>query len=156
MHHQVLSVASPQGPRAEQALRERGSVLTTEQIENLNASAGVIKISDWLQGRINTRNKSSIRKVTDLFSKELKKAKLEEAELEGIDVPLLWNQGGHRIVYTTCDEDLMGTVFCGLKKKFEKIIELDDKLSETHAIKKGVRKTVHKDSIDQFLKPRGI
>ena len=34
----------------------------------------------------------------------------------------------------------MKTVFGDLSAKFEKIIELDGKLSENHALKKGVRK----------------
>ena len=155
VQHTVLSVASPQGPRAEQTLLGRGIILTTEQIEDLNNSAVAITISNWLRGRIDSRNGSNIRKVSYIFSKELKKAKLAQAEQEGIDVPLLWNQGGHRIVYTTCDEDLMSAVFNDLKNKFDKIIELDDKLSDNHAKKKGVRKTIHKDSIERFLKPTG-
>ena len=77
---------------------------------------------------------------------------MEQAAAEGIDVPLQWNQGGHRIVYTTCDEDLMKTVFDDLSAKFEKIIELDGKLSENHALKKGVRKNIQKETLHRFLR----
>ena len=152
VQHKVLSVATPQGPRAEQALLDRGTVLTSEQVEDLNNSSGVITISDWLHLRIDTR-RSSFRKIADIFARELKKAKLDQAAAEGIDVPLQWNQGGHRIVYTTCDDDLMKSVFDNLRDKFDKIIELDGKLSENHALKKGVRKTVGKETLHRFFLP---
>ena len=139
VQHKVLSVATPQGPQAEKALLAHGTVLTSEQVEDLNNSSGIITISDWLHLHIDTRG-SSFRKIAYIFARELKKAKLEQAAAEGIDVPLQWNQGGHRIVYTTCDEDLMNSVFGDLSAKFEKIIELDGKLSENHALKKNVRR----------------
>ena len=151
VQHKVLSVATPQGPQAEKALLAHGTVLTSEQVEDLNASSGVITIADWLRPRMDT-SRSSFRKITYIFTKELKKAKLEQAVAEGIDVPLQWNQGGHRIVYTTCDEDLMKTVFGDLSAKFEKIIELDGKLSENHALKKGVRKTIQKETLHQLFR----
>ena len=154
VQHKLLSVTTPQGPQAEQALLERGTVLTTAQVEDLNASSGVITIADWLRPRMVT-SRSSFRKITYIFTKELKKANLEQAAAEGIDVPLQWSQGGHRIVYTPCDEDPMKTVFGDLSAKFEKIIELDGKLSENHALKKGVRKTIQKETLHQFFRPMG-
>ena len=47
----------------------------------------------------------------------------------------------------------MKTVFGDLSAKFEKIIELDGKLSENHALKKGVRKTIQKETLHQFFRP---
>jgi hypothetical protein len=47
----------------------------------------------------------------------------------------------------------MKTVFGDLSANFEKIIELDDKLSENHALKKGVRKTIQKETLHQFFRP---
>ena len=81
---------------------------------------------------------------------------MEQAAAEGVDVPLQWNQGGHRIVYTMCDEDLMTTVLNDLQIKIEKIVELDRKLYENHALKKGARKTIQKvapRTLDRFLRP---
>ena len=75
----------------------RGTVLTTSQLEDLNASEGVIKIADWLLPRIDTFSPSVIRKIKYLFSNELKKSKLKQAQEEGVDVPLHWNQGGHQL-----------------------------------------------------------
>ena len=46
---------------------------------------------------------------------------LEQADENNIDVPLMFKQGGARIVYTKCDEDLMGEVFADLKESFDKI-----------------------------------
>ena len=152
VQRRVLSVSTPQGPAAEQALFECGTVLTSEQVEDLNSSSGVIALADWLRPRADT-GRSSFRKISYIFARELKKAKLEQAAAEGIDVPLQWNQGGHRIVYTTCDEDLMNSMFGDLSAKSEKIIELDGKLSENHALKKGVRKTIQKETICRFFRP---
>ena len=155
VQHKVLSVATPQGPQAEQELSERGTVLTYEQVGELNASSGIITITDWLRLRMDT-GRSSFRKISDLFAKELKKAKLQQADGERLDVPLQWNQGGHRIIYTTCDEDLMKTVFEHLRGNFDKIIKLDGKLSENHASKKGVRKTIRKDeTLHRFFPSNG-
>ena len=36
VQHKVLSVATPQGPQAEQALLDRGTVSTSAQVEDLN------------------------------------------------------------------------------------------------------------------------
>ena len=151
VQRRVLSVSTPQGPAAEQALFECGTVLTSEQVEDLNSSSGVIALADWLRPRADT-GRSSFRKISYIFARELKKAKFEQAAAEGLDVPQ-WNQGGHRIVYTTCDKDLMETVFDNLRSKFDKIIELDSKLSENHALKKGVRKTIQKETLHRFFQP---
>ena len=47
----------------------------------------------------------------------------------------------------------MKTMFDDLNAKFEKIIDLDGKLSENHALKKGVRKTIQKETLCRFLRP---
>ena len=47
----------------------------------------------------------------------------------------------------------MKIVFNDLRVKFDKIVELDSKLSENHALKKGVRKTIQKVTLDQFFLP---
>ena len=47
----------------------------------------------------------------------------------------------------------MNSMFGDLSAKFEKIIELDGKLSENHALKKGVRKTIQKETICRFFRP---
>ena len=47
----------------------------------------------------------------------------------------------------------MKTVLGDLSAKFQKIIELDGKLSENHALKKGVRKTIQKETLHRFLRP---
>ena len=115
VQHTVLSIATRQGPQAAHALEMRETVLTTSQLEDLNASEGVITIAGWLHPRIGTCSPGVIRKTKHLFSNELKKSKLKQAQEDNVDVPLTWNRGGYSIVYTTCDEDLMSAVFDGLK-----------------------------------------
>ena len=108
----------------------------------MNNTEGVINISDWLEGRAASAKPSTINKIKDLFRKELKKRKLEKADANKIDVPLMYKQGGARIVYTTCDEELMGEVFTHLQGKFDKIVAMDAKLSSNRAVK--VKKTIEK------------
>ena len=145
--HVVLSVATPQGKQAEGELLEKGTVCTSAEIEELNDTEGVIKISDWLAGRVDAKHPSTIHKIKDLFCKELKKRKLEQADENKIDVPLMFQQGGARIVYTKCDEDLMGEVFADLKESFDKIAAMDAKLSSNRAAK--VRRTVEQPAVRQ-------
>ena len=90
---------------------------------------------------------STVNKIKDLFRKELKKRKLEQADENKIDVPLMFKQGGARIVYTKCDEDLMGEVFADLKGSFDKIAAMDAKLSSNRAAK--VRRTVEQPAVRQ-------
>ena len=145
--HVVLSVATPQGKQAECELLEQGTVCTPSEIEELNNAEGIIKISDWLEGRVDAEHSSTVNKIKDLFRKKLKERKLEKADAEKIDVPLMFNQGGPRIVYTTCDEDLMGEVFDSLKESFDKIAAMDAKLSSNRAAK--VRRTVEQPAVRQ-------
>ena len=145
--HVVLSVATPQGKQAKGELLEKGTVCTSADIEELNSTEGVINISDWLAGRLDAEHPSTVNKIKDLFRKELKKRKLEQADENKIDVPLMFKQGGARIVYTKCDEDLMGEVFADLKGSFDKIAAMDAKLSSNRAAK--VRRTVEQPAVRQ-------
>ena len=56
--HVVLSVATPQGKQAEGEFLEKGTVCTSAEIEELNSTEGVIKISDWLAGRVDAEHPS--------------------------------------------------------------------------------------------------
>ena len=76
---------------------------------------------------------------------------MKQAEDDRVDVPLCWSQGGYRIVYTSCDEDLMGTVLNGLKDSIAKIIELDKSLTGNHESKREARKAP--PPIHKFLQP---
>ena len=89
---------------------------------------------------------------------EAARAKLEQADANKIDVSLMFKQGGARIVYTRCDEGLMGEVFADLKESFDKIAAMDAKLSSNRAAK--VRRTdveqraVRQGLLDQFCEVR--
>ena len=67
--------------------------------------------------------------------RDIRGEKLEQADENKIDVPLMFKQGGARIVYTKCDEDLMGEVFADLKGSFDKIAAMDAKLSSNRVAK---------------------
>ena len=59
----------------------------------------------------------------------------------------MFKQGGARVVYTRCDEDLMGEAFADLKESFDKIAAMDAKLSSNRAAK--VRRTVEQPAVRQ-------
>ena len=59
------------------------------------------------------------RKLLYAFRRACKKARLQQAEDEESLVPLMWNMGGHRIVYTMADEELLLDVLHKLRPKFE-------------------------------------
>ena len=82
----------------------------------------------------------------------MKDAKLPQAEEDGADVPTHWNQGGYRIVYTTCDEELMTTVFDGLHDKISKITKLDETLSNNQKGKQV--ESYWMGPIDQYIKKK--
>ena len=44
---------------------------------------------------------------------------MQQAEDEDSLVPIVWNQGGHRIIYTLADEELLLDVLDKLRPKFE-------------------------------------
>ena len=85
---------------------------------------------------------------------------MEHADENKIDVPLMFKQGGARVVYTKCDEDLMGEVFADLKESFDKIAAMDAKLSSNRAAK--VRNIVEKQPavrqgpLDRFSGVSGV
>ena len=59
------------------------------------------------------------RKLLCAFRRACKEARLQQAEDEESLVPLIWNMGGHRIVYTMADEDLLLEVLRKLRPRFE-------------------------------------
>ena len=52
-----------------------------------------------------------------------KEARLSQAELDGDKIPLAWMQGGHRIVGSQHDDDLLNRALLDLQPKFQAMME---------------------------------
>ena len=96
IQHKVLCTAKPQCSDEERRLLDAGRALSSEEVEFLNELENIVQLSTWLDSRV----RASTR---------------EEESL----VPLMWSQGGHRIVYTMADEELLLDVLQKLRPKFE-------------------------------------
>ncbi len=59
------------------------------------------------------------RKLLYAFRRACKAARMQQAEDEDSLVPIVWNHGGHRIIYTLADEELLMDVLSKLRPKFE-------------------------------------
>ena len=99
-----------------------GRVLTTAEVGELDTIEQIVKLSEWIDRKMPAENAEAKRKILDAFRKGAKEARLQQAENDGNLVPLAWNQGGHRILYTMHDEEMLNEVAQGLRPRFEAMI----------------------------------
>ena len=145
VQHTVLCLSNPQPSNEEKRMLEVGRVLSADETKDFNATENVVQLSAWLDSRVRATNPEAKRKILDAFRKEAKEARLQQAEMDGNLVPMTWNQGGHRILYTMHDEELLKEVLERLRPKFESMIRWYNKMVNPAAKKKQVR-------MDTFLK----
>ena len=122
-----------------------GRVLSNAEVQDFNENEHVVQLSAWLEAKVRATNPEAKRKILDAFRKEAKEARLQRAETDGNLVPMTWNQGGHRILYTLRDEELLNEVLERLRPKFESMIRLYNKMVNPAAKSKQVK-------MDTFLK----
>ena len=145
VQHTVLCLSNPQPSNEEKRMLEVGRVLSAVETKDFNATENVVQLSAWLDSRVRATNPEAKRKILDAFRKEAKEARLQQAEMDSNLVPMTWNQGGHRILYTMQDEELLKKVLERLRPKFESMIRWYNKMVNPAAKKKQVR-------MDTFLK----
>ena len=145
VQHTVLCLSNPQPSNEEKRMLEVGRVLSADETKDFNATENVVQLSAWLDSRVRATNPEAKRKILDAFRKEAKEARLQQAEIDGNLVPMTWNHGGHRILYTMHDEELLKEVLERLRPKFESMIRWYNKMVNPAAKKKQVR-------MDTFLK----
>ena len=68
-------------------------------------------------------NPEAKRKILYAFRIAAKEARLSQAELAGNKIPLTWMQGGHRIVWTQHDDELLNRVLHELQPKFQAMVK---------------------------------
>ena len=115
----VLCMAKPQQFKEEQRMLRAGKALSFEEAEQLNSMESIVQLSTWLESKVKTPTQESRRKLLHAFRQACKAARLQQAEDEDSLVPLVWNLGGHRIIYTMLDEEMLLDVLGKLRPKFE-------------------------------------
>ena len=119
VQHKTLCMAKPQHSKEEQRMLRAGKVLTFDEVEQLNDMEGVVQLATWLDAKVSCPTREAKRKLLHAFRLACKAARMEQAEDEDSLVPLVWNLGGHRLVYTLADEELLLSVLGKLRPKFE-------------------------------------
>ena len=147
LQHTVLCLSNPQPSGEERRMLRVGRVLHAHEVEHFNATENVVHLSAWLDSRVHTSNPEAKRKILDAFRKGAKEARLQQAEADGNLVPLTWFQGGHRILYTVHDEELLQEVLQRLRPKFEDMMRWYSKMVNPAPKKRQV-------TMDVFLRKR--
>ena len=153
IQHKVICMAKPQAYKEERRLLDAGRVLTSEEVEFLNDLENIVQLSTWLDSRVCAPTLEARRKLLYAFRRACKKARLQQAEDEESLVPLMWNMGGHRIVYTMADEELLLDVLRKLRPKFEATLRWCATLAK-QAKKKKKKKKKKQTTLHRYLKKK--
>ena len=146
VQHKTLCMAKPQHSKAEQRMLRAGKVLTFDEVEQLNDMEGVVQLSTWLDAKVSCPTREAKRKLLHAFRLACKAARMEQAEDEDSLVPLVWNLGGHRIVYTLADEELLLSVLGKMRPKFETMMRWYSNLAACKKKKQMTMNTYFKKS----------
>ena len=103
----------------------------------------IVQLSTWLDSKVSAPTQESKRKLLHAFRQACKAARLQQAEDEDSLVPLAWNHGGHRIIYTLADEELLLDVLGKLRPKFETMMRWYSTMAN-QAWKRKKQATLHK------------
>ncbi len=113
--------------RHHQELERAGVKIQGGELLELDEREHVVRVIDFLQDRIKPSTwKLHGRKFKNIFTVELKQAKLCECRDEGKSPPITFDQGEYRIVYTDADYDLMVQVYVMCSERFANIAGRDD------------------------------
>ena len=143
VQHKTVCLAKPQLPQAEERLLKAGKVLSFTEVEQLNAMEDIVQLSSWLDSKVSCSTREAKRKLLYAFRVACKAARLEQAADEESLVPIVWNQGGHRIVYTRADEELLLQVLNRLRPKFDIMMRWYAGMAH-QALKRKKQTTIHK------------
>ena len=143
IQHKTVCLAKPQQPQAEERIVRAGKVLSFDEVEQLNNMENIVQLSSWLDSKVSCPTREAKRKLLHAFRVACKAARLEQAEDEESLVPIVWNQGGHRIIYTRADEELLLDVLSKLRPKFETMMRWYAGMAQ-QAMKRKKQTTMHK------------
>ena len=143
IQHKVICMAKPQRPKEEQRMLRAGKALSFDEVEQLNSMESIVQLSTWLDSKVRASTQEARRKLLHAFRQACKAARLQQAEDEDSLVPLAWNHGGHRIIYTLADEELLLDVLGKLRPKFETMMRWYSNMAN-QAWKRKKQATLHK------------
>ena len=143
VQHKTVCLAKPQQQQTEERILRAGKVLSFDEVEQLNNMENIVQLSSWLDAKVSCPTREAKRKLLYAFRVACKAARLQQAEDEESLVPLVWNQGGHRIVYTRADEELLLDVLSQLRPKFETMMRWYAGMAQ-QALKRKKQTTMHK------------
>ena len=143
VQHKTVCLAKPQQQQAEERIVRAGKVLSFDEVEQLNNMENIVQLSSWLDSKVSCPTREAKRKLLHAFRVACKAARLEQAEDEESLVPIVWNQGGHRIIYTLADEELLLDVLSKLRPKFETMMRWYTGMAQ-QALNRKKQTTIHK------------
>ena len=143
VQHKVICMAKPQHSKEERRMLRAGKALSFDEVEQLNKMENIVQLSTWLDSKVSAPTQEAKRKLLHAFRQACKAARLQQAEDEDRLVPLVWNQGGHRIIYTLADEELLMDVLGKLRPKFETMMRWYSNIAN-QAWKRKKQATLHK------------
>ena len=149
IQHKVLCMAKPQQSKEEQRMLRAGKALSFEEVEHLNDMESIVQLSTWLDSKVSCPTREAKRKLLYAFRRACKVARMQQAEDEDSLVPIVWNQGGHRSIYTLADEELLLDVLDKLRPKFEAMMRWYEGMAQ-QARKRKKQMTMH-----TYLKKKG-
>ena len=96
---------------------------------DLDEAEHLIRLGDFLRDRIDAVAwRLHGRKFKNVYTKDLKRAKIRESRDEGLSPPVAFDQGEYRILYTEADHELMVQTLADCRPRFEAIAERDGPL----------------------------
>ena len=148
VQHTAICLSTPQASKEEKRMLKHGKVLSAQELTQLNESESVVQLSAWLDSKVKATNPEAKRKILYAFRTEAKEARLSQAELDDNKIPLTWMQGGHRIVWTQHDDELLCRVLHDLQPKFQAMMKHYAKMANPP------KKKQKQVTIDRFFQKR--
>jgi len=143
VQHKVICMAKPQHSKEERRMLRAGKALSFDEVEQLNKMENIVQLSTWLDSKVSAPTQEAKRKLLHAFRQACKAARLQQAEDEDSLVPIVWNHGGHRIIYSLVDEELLLDVLGKLRPKFETMMRWYSTMAN-QAWKRKKQATLHK------------
>ena len=112
--------------RSHYELMQIGNIVQGDDLRHLDEAEHMVRIVDFLTDRIDpTTWKRHGRKFKNIYTTELKRAKLRESRDEGLPPPVTMNQAEYRIVYTEADYELMVQALEDCRERLQQIAGRD-------------------------------
>ncbi len=110
-------------------LMNMGTIVHGAALRDLDEAEHLVRVGDFLRDRIDAVAwRLHGRKFKNVYTKDLKRAKIRESRDEGLSPPVAFDQGEYRILYTEADHELMVQTLADCRPRFEAIAGRDASL----------------------------